>query len=235
MAAKKRLGEMLLEAGIIDATQLQAALGHQRRWGCKLGQALVDLRLATESQVLAALCQKLGYQAVDVSGLQRTANLQEAIRLVPAAVASRWGLLPIAVDAGSLTVAMSDPTNVAVIDEVAFRSGKRVKVVLAADRSITEAVQRFYHGAGDGTQAIELDPSSDVVLEPNAFVARSAPARPPADAPRDPALQEALARLARGDAAAALRPGQLLVAVTRLLLRKGLVTEAELLEELARR
>ena len=46
--AKKRLGELLIDAGVIDETQLKAALGHQRQWGVRLGQALVDLKLATE-------------------------------------------------------------------------------------------------------------------------------------------------------------------------------------------
>ncbi len=48
LPAKKRLGELLIEAGVIDETQLKAALGHQRQWGVRLGQSLVDLKLATE-------------------------------------------------------------------------------------------------------------------------------------------------------------------------------------------
>ncbi|HEX9048901.1 MAG TPA: hypothetical protein VF841_00035, partial [Anaeromyxobacter sp.] len=66
MAVRKRLGELLLEAGIIDGNQLQAALGHQRKWGGRLGQALVDLKLVSEAQIVEALAKKLGYEVVRV-------------------------------------------------------------------------------------------------------------------------------------------------------------------------
>ncbi len=58
MTPKKRLGELLIDAGVIDATQLQAALGFQRQWGVRLGQALVDLKLASEPQHAPAVRAK---------------------------------------------------------------------------------------------------------------------------------------------------------------------------------
>ncbi len=168
MVVKKRLGEMLIEAGVIDQTQLHSALGHQRKWGGKLGQALLDLRLATEPQIVSALARKFGYEALNVSTMERTPALDYALRLVPGELALRQTLLPIAADSSSLTVAMGDPSNIAVIDELSFRTGRRIKIALAGDREIAAAVRRLYFGdAGPGRVApIPLeDPSSETPLE----------------------------------------------------------------------
>ncbi|HET9594087.1 MAG TPA: hypothetical protein VFP65_00820, partial [Anaeromyxobacteraceae bacterium] len=167
MVVKKRLGEMLLEAGVIDETQLHAALGHQRKWGGKLGQALLDLKLASEPQIVSALARKFGYESVHLGTLVRTPALEAALRLVPRELALRQTLLPIASDTSSVTVAMGDPSNIAVVDELSFRTGKRVRVVLAGDREIQAAVKRLYFDdEGPQRAAIPLDePSGEGSLE----------------------------------------------------------------------
>ena len=168
MTVKKRLGEMLLEAGVIDETQLQAALGHQRKWGGKLGQALQDLKLATEPQIVSALSRKFGYGSVNVASLPRTQQLESALKLVPRELAMRQALLPIASDSSSLTVAMADPSNIAVVDELSFRTGRRIKVALAGDREIAAAVRKLYFADEEpaAVAPISLDEiSGDSMLE----------------------------------------------------------------------
>lgn len=212
MAVKKRLGEMLLEAGVIDETQLHSALGHQRKWGGKLGQALQDLKLATEPQIVSALSRKFGYGSVNVAALPRTPQLESALNLVPRELAMRQTLLPIASDASSITVAMADPSNIAVVDELSFRTGRRVKIALAGDREIAAAVRRLYFAEEEPSQvtAIPIDElSGDSLLEaaPDPFAAvpehsregyfapertlapeqRPAAAHPSAPTPRPPA------------------------------------------------
>ncbi len=157
--AKKRLGEMLLEAGVIDEHKLQAALGHQRKWGGRLGKALVDLKLATEAQIVTALTHKFGYQAVPRQALEGGPMLESALKLVPREFASRHNLIPFAMDSSTISVAMSDPANIAVVDEIRFRTGRRVQIALAGDQQIASAVQRHYFGeTTDGAfQAIALD------------------------------------------------------------------------------
>lgn len=145
MPVKKRLGEMLIEAGVIDETQLHAALGHQRKWGGRLGQALIDLKLATEPQIVAALSRKFGYSVLNVATLSRTPQLEAALKLVPRETAMRQTLLPISSDTSSITVAMADPSNIAVVDDLSFRTGRRIRIVLAGDREIASAVRRFYY------------------------------------------------------------------------------------------
>jgi type II secretion system (T2SS) protein E len=166
MAAKKRLGEMLLDAGVIDETQLLSALGHQRKWGGKLGQALIDLKLATEPQIVSALARKFGYEVAQVAALQPSPVLEGALRLVPRELALRQTLIPIAADSTTLTVAMGDPSNIGAIDELSFRTGRRVKVVIAGDREIAAAVRRLYYGEEETRrEAITLDPATEAPFE----------------------------------------------------------------------
>jgi hypothetical protein len=154
---RKRLGEVLLEAGVIDGTQLQAALGHQRRWGGRIGQALVDLKMATEEQIVGVLATKLGFPRVELEGIEYGPGLELALRLVPHEFSERNQLLPYAADPTYLWVAMADPTNVGVIDELAFRTGRHVKISIAGDREIARAVRRLYLGDKRGIEAIALD------------------------------------------------------------------------------
>jgi type II secretion system (T2SS) protein E len=167
---KKRLGEMLMEAGIIGETQLKAALGHQRQWGVRLGQALVDLKLATEADIVRALSAKFGFPVAQLANLEPYA-LEQAVKLVPREFAVHYNVFPMAADTASLTVAMSDPTNLSVVDEIRFRTGRRVKVCMGGDREVAEAVRRHYPAADGEVEAIALDLDADegqpeAVLDP---------------------------------------------------------------------
>jgi hypothetical protein len=159
MNPKKRLGQMLIEAGVIDETQLRAALGHQRQWGVRLGQALVDLKLASEPDIVRSLSVKFGYAVAQLDALEPY-GLEQALKLFPREFVVRNNVFPMAVDTATVTVAMSDPTNLAVVDEIGFRTGRRVKVCIGGDREIATAVGRHYRRAED-VQAIALDLDAD--------------------------------------------------------------------------
>jgi len=202
---------MLLESGVIDLAQLHSALGHQRRWGGRLGQALVDLKITTESQIVDMLSRKLGYGSIRLAELERGPALELALRLVPYEFAQRNRLLPYAADMGTIWVAMSDPTNVAVVDEVAFRTGRKVKVAIAGDHEIAESTRRLYLQEKRGVEAIPLDDGPEGPVEVvgtfeggstqalDAFFSKAP--RPAAPSPAPPAPSE-------GAAAAQSRPGQ---------------------------
>jgi hypothetical protein len=163
---RKRLGEMLIEAGVIDEAQLQAALGHQRRWGGRVGQALVHLNLAHEDDVVDALGRKFGFEVTRLDAIEPYA-LGQALALVPRDVALRNHLLPIAADTSTITVAMSDPTNVSVIDELRFRTGRRVVVKIAGELAISDALKVHYPGplGRAEVEAIALDLEGDAAGE----------------------------------------------------------------------
>jgi type IV pilus assembly protein PilB len=157
MAPKKRLGELLIEAGLIDEAMLQSALGHQRRWGGRLGHALLDLKLTSEVAVVAALARKLGFEPARLGALEPQA-LESALKLVGKAFATRHGVFPMAADHATLTVAMSDPTNLAISDELRFRTNRRIKVLIGGDREIAEAIRSHYpEGETQQLEAISLD------------------------------------------------------------------------------
>jgi putative nucleotidyltransferase with HDIG domain len=141
---KKRLGEILVDLRVIDEQQLESALQYQRWHRCKLGVALVELGYVSEEQVLSTVSRKLGYDRVRLDSVQRTSLVEAALQLVPEDVASTKGIIPLACDRTTLTVAMRDPGNLHAIDELAFRTGRRVKVVIAGEREIERAVARFY-------------------------------------------------------------------------------------------
>ncbi len=163
---KKRIGEMLLEAGIIDETQLKAALGHQRQWGVRLGQALVDLKLATEADIVRALSLKFGFEVAKIDTLEPYGH-EQALKLLPRDFTVRNNVFPMWADTANVTVAMSDPTNLSVVDEIRFRTSRRVKVCIGGDREIAEAVKRHYPGDKNEVQAIPLDVSLARVVPPD--------------------------------------------------------------------
>jgi hypothetical protein len=153
---KKRLGELLVDAGIIDETQLKAALGHQRQWGVRLGQALVDLKLATEQEIVRVLAKRFGFEVARLDQVEAYAH-QQAVGLVPREFAVKHNVFPLGADTSTLSIAMSDPSNLAVIDELRFRSGRRVKVSIGGDREIAAAVQAAYPSHDGAVEAIALD------------------------------------------------------------------------------
>jgi hypothetical protein len=157
MTRRKRLGEMLVEAGVIDPAGLTAALAHQRQWGVRLGQALVELRIVTEREIVHALSRKLGLEVAVVAGLSGP-EFEAALKLVPREYAVKNNVLPLSDDGNTLTIAMSDPVNVTVMDELAFRSGRRVKVTIAGDQEVGAALKAHYPAPpSDKVEAIAFD------------------------------------------------------------------------------
>lgn len=213
-SARKRVGELLVEAGVIDGDQLQSVLAHQRRWGGRVGQCVVALGFASEAQVVRALASRLDCPVADLSALRPGPELAAALALVPPEVALHHKLIPIAVDASCLTVAMADPTNVVAADDLSFRVGRRVRVAIAGETEIASAVRRLYHGEEDAPGA----------AGPGAGKTPSSP--------RQEELLAALDRVAQGGESPLFERSRLVAALAALLVRKGLVADVEILAEM---
>ncbi len=143
---RKKLGEILIEAGVVDEFQVGTALGHQRQWGGRLGNILIDLHFIDDATLASTLARQLGLRLVDLSS--EKIDL-EVVRLVPQSLAERHNAFPVHYDPKSresLTVAFSDPTNLAAIDEVRFQTGKTLRIVVAPEGQISQAIRRFYNG-----------------------------------------------------------------------------------------
>jgi type IV pilus assembly protein PilB len=142
---KLRLGEILVKAGLISESQLQAALAEQRRWGGRLGRLLVDMGLIAEPTVAVALSRQLGMPCVNLATTQVSA---QAVKLLPVQAAERFGVMPLALDATGrvLRLATSDPTNYEALHDIAFSTGFKIDPVLAGPSDIDKAIRRYYYG-----------------------------------------------------------------------------------------
>jgi len=147
MPSQVLIGEILVDGGRIDLQQLRSALAWQRRWGGRLGHALLALGWLDERALAAALSRQLGVAQVDLDGLEVP---ETVIRLVPERIQRARGVMPVSLLAesrrGPLLLATSDPLDVVALDEVAFASGKRVRPLLAAPSDIVRAHGRHLDG-----------------------------------------------------------------------------------------
>jgi type IV pilus assembly protein PilB len=139
--ARKKLGEMLVDAGVLTETSLRAALNEQRRWGGTLGRQLVEMKLISESELVRVLSLQLNLPAVDLDHIEIP---QAVLDLVPVEVAEDHNLVPFAQPMKFLDVAMADPTNLGVLDELRIRTQLNIRPHLAGPRMLERALGKFY-------------------------------------------------------------------------------------------
>jgi type IV pilus assembly protein PilB len=141
-ATRLQLGEMLVARGAISESQLEQALEHQRQKGHKklLGEVLVELNFATEQQVLEVLAEGYG-----VPFITQTAKLADpkVVELLPRDFVEEHKVLPLFLVRGVLTLAVSEPANLFLVEEVQRLTGYDVQIV-AATASEIEAAHRAY-------------------------------------------------------------------------------------------
>ncbi len=141
--ARIRIGDLLVQAQLIDEMQLQSALAHQRQWGGKLGDILVTNGFLDEMMLWRGLSKQLGVTLVSLPDEKFVPGIEKQI---PLELCTKHQVVPIRRDDKGLTLATSDPNNLGGIDEVAFRTGIRLRITLAPDREIEWATRRLYHG-----------------------------------------------------------------------------------------
>jgi hypothetical protein len=149
--ARKRIGELLLEGGNLDTMQLESALAHQRQWGGRIGRAIVYLGFLDEEAVLSAVGHQLGVAHVD---LRDKEVAREVLALLPEKVIRARRALPLARlrehRRGPLVVALADPADLMLLDELSFASGLEIRPVLASETDLDDAIARHL---GDGWRA----------------------------------------------------------------------------------
>lgn len=155
MAERKKLGEMLIEGGLIDQYQLKSALAHQRQWGGRIGANVVKLGFVTEDELVAFLSRAFNLPSVNMHAVKVP---PQVIAAVPKEVAKKYGIVPLqqSPDKKQLTVAMSDPTNLLALDELTFLVNARVKPVITSDTGIEDAMHHYY----DQTARMEFEPGA---------------------------------------------------------------------------
>jgi len=161
MSEGTRLGERLIQAGLITAAALGQALELQKRAGGRLGECLVELRLISEQALLRFLAAELNTRYVSADKLAKVKVEPPVLDRVPVRMAEKAGLLPIAFDEAtrSLSVVMAEPQNQETIDELKVVARAEVVTSFIALRSAVNAgIKKLYYG----------DPSAFAMLEASA-------------------------------------------------------------------
>jgi type IV pilus assembly protein PilB len=150
----KKLGEMLMEDGLLDGYQLSAALGYQKQWGGRLASIIINMGFVDEKSIASALEKQLGKKCISLTDIKIP---PDAINAVKHDIAVRYSIIPLDFDKRTLTVAMSDPTDLRAIDELSFIIGVRIKPILAVDSGINKAIAKYYAGTTVEDRKIRAD------------------------------------------------------------------------------
>ena len=151
-----RLGELLVKEGLINSSQLEKVISVQRQEGGRLGEVLVKLGMVKEDQLVAVLGKQLNIPYFSLgTGMLKPATDQELDRLIPQDVAYRNLALPLSRTLRSLTVAMFDPLDVILIDNLRRLSGCEINPVIATKSDITKAIEDFYGKSAMLREAVE--------------------------------------------------------------------------------
>jgi len=143
MAERKKLGDLLKAAGLIDDFQLEAALSHQRNWGGKLGSIIVELEFAREGDIARVISEKMGVPYIDLFEPELSPDI---FKVLKADMAKKFGVVPVRKEANTLVLAMSDPLDIETMDNVRFITGFSIKPVLAMTSEIKDAIRKYYDG-----------------------------------------------------------------------------------------
>jgi len=138
---RRKLGEVLMEAGLLSQEKLTKSLEECAKAGQRLGEYLIDQELVSEHDIAWRLSHQLGFLYVDLSKEELNPELASAY---PEALAKRYKAVPLKLEGKSLTVAMADPLDFEAVRDMSFFSGCTVKPVLAGRSAIKEAVEKVY-------------------------------------------------------------------------------------------
>lgn len=153
-----RLGELLIREGLITPEQLAKALQEQSGSGQRLGLTLVKLGLVAETAVVKLLARQHRMPAIDLSRFEVD---QKLLKLIPAELASKHTVLPLKRDGRQLTVAIADPTNLGVVDDLKFITRYDIVPVLAGEYSMRAAIEKHYEGSEMQMQSLLQDINGD--------------------------------------------------------------------------
>jgi type IV pilus assembly protein PilB len=136
-----RIGELLLKEKRITSAQLQEALNYQKTNGGKLGVNLVKLGFVTDDDITSLLSKQYGVPSINLSQFEIDSAV---IKLIPADTAQKYQIVPLSRSGATLTIAITDPTNVFAMDDIKFMTGYNVEPVVASETAVTQTIQRYY-------------------------------------------------------------------------------------------
>ena len=142
VTARTKVGDILVEAGLVSKEQVEDAINSQEEGKKKrIGSLLIDKGLITEKQLLTVLAAKFLLRFVD---LEMIAPSKEALAALPVDIIHELRLLPIEDDGRRLVVATSDPADYTIPDSLRFHTNRKVELVVATSKQISDAVSKYY-------------------------------------------------------------------------------------------
>lgn len=151
--AKPKLGDLLLEANLIDEVQMKIALEEQKRLGTKFGSTLISLHFIDENVLTAFLSKQLDMPCVSLNNIEITPKV---LAKIPKEMALRLETIPVRLENNRLYVAMTDPMDMEVIEELEKVTGFSIVPMIAPQSSIRDAIQRRYEGFQSKIENLEL-------------------------------------------------------------------------------
>jgi type IV pilus assembly protein PilB len=136
-----RIGELLLKEKRITPDQLQEALNYQKANGGKLGFNLAKLGFVKDEELTALLSKQYGVPSINLAQFEIDPAV---IKLIPAETAQKYQIIPLSRSGATLTIAMTDPTNVFAMDDIKFMTGYNVEPVVASETAVSDAITRYY-------------------------------------------------------------------------------------------
>jgi type IV pilus assembly protein PilB len=160
-----RIGELLLKEKRITPAQLQEALNYQKTSGGKLGLNLVRLGFVTDEEITALLSKQYGVPSINLAQFEIDGSV---IKLIPAETAQKYQIVPLSRSGATLTIAITDPTNVFAMDDIKFMTGYNVEPVVASETAVLDAIQKYYpNGAARAAKAQEKKPAASSTPQAN--------------------------------------------------------------------
>lgn len=168
MRRKKRLGDLLLESGLLSEEQLKEALAEQKNSSQKLGKLLLDKGYITEPDLFHVLEIQFGIPYFDMN----TSPIDPKVpKLIPQKLAEMHNIIPVKFQSDEVFIAMSDPLDMVAIDDVKMATGMNVRVLMTSEADIQRAINNFYDSTDKAREAAKefamqnLSTESDVYEE----------------------------------------------------------------------
>jgi type IV pilus assembly protein PilB len=150
-----RIGELLLKEKRITPEQLEEVLNYQKTHGGKLGLNLVKLGFVKDEDITALLSKQYGVPSINLTQFEIDTGV---IKLIPGETCHKYQIIPLSRSGATLTIAMTDPTNVFAMDDIKFMTGYNVEPVVASDGAVAEALDKYYPTAP--AKKVEAGPSA---------------------------------------------------------------------------
>lgn len=147
---------MLVREGLVNVEQIRESIEYGEGSGFGLGESLAALGYVTEQQLVEFLSRHYGVPSMDIDACDTD---ESVLRLIPRDTALEKFLVPISVEGPDLTIAVSDPSNILMLDDLGFITGKNIKPVVASERSIRNKLNTYY-GKNDASRAASHEEGS---------------------------------------------------------------------------